>query len=94
MPDTAKWKALHFDVKIDTTESGTRLTFAMSDSNPVKQKGKGFDITYKPWQSYEEMAKAKPVQDSLRLDLEFLNRTVQIIIEESGCLTKAVPASQ
>ena len=90
MPDTVRWKALHFDVKIDTTESRLRLNFAMSDSNSVKQKGKGFNIAYQPWQSYDEMKRAKPVQDSLRLDLEFLNRSVQIIIEEGDCWTKAV----
>ena len=55
----------------------------------------GFKMNYKPWQNYAEMdsANTKPIQDNLRLDLEFLNRTVEIIIEEGGCLTKAIPAS-
>ena len=53
-------------------------------------KAPGFDVTYKPWPSYAEMDSAKPAQDSRRPDLEFLNRTVQIIIEDGGCLTKPV----
>ena len=52
--------------------------------------GQGFTVTYKPWESHEKMAQAKPVQDSLRLDLEFLNRSVQIIIKGGDCWTKSV----
>ena len=69
---------------------------ALNDSLISKQvksdsiwRGQGFAVTYKPWQSHKEMVNAKPVQDSLRLDLEFLNRTVQIIVEEGGdCWTE------
>ena len=92
MPDTARWNTLGFNV-INELETRRRLTFAMSDANPVKQRGKGFDVIYEPWQSYGEMKKNKPVNDGSRpkprhYPLEFLNRTVQIIIEEGGCLTK------
>lgn len=98
-PDTVWWNALHFDVTIDTFKSGQRLTFAMSDSNPIKQQGKGFDVIYEPWQSYGKMKDAKQVNDGTlpkprHHPLEFLNRTVQIIIEEGGCLRNANSDSQ
>ena len=52
----------------------------------------GFDITHETWPSYTDMKNAKIVDDGTpknRLrDLEFLNRTVQIIIEEGGCLQR------
>ena len=54
--------------------------------------GQGFTMTYNPWDSHIQMTDAKLVKDGSlderRRDLEFLNRSVQIIIEEGGCLTK------
>ncbi len=51
-------------------------------------------MIYEPWQSHAKMNEAKLVKDGTlnnrRKGLEFLNRTVQIIIEDGGCLTKAV----
>ena len=76
-PDTLEWK-----------DSSFTVTYA--DSPRVQWKRSHFIVTYKPWQNYDDMEKVKPVQDSLRLDLEFLNRSVQIIIEEGDCWTKSV----
>ena len=57
-------------------------------------EGQGFTVTYNPWESYAKMTEAKLVKDgsldNRRRDLEFLNRTVEIIIEDGGCLTKPV----
>ena len=80
-PDALAWNRSNFTVTYD-------------DSPRVQWEGSNLTVTYKPWENYDEMAKAKPVQDSQRRDLEFLNRSVQIIIEEGGFLKKAVPASQ
>ena len=67
---------------------------AKSDSTGSTWVGEGFKVTYKPWLSHAEMTDAKLVKDgswiARRPSLEFLNRTVEIIIEEGGCLTKAV----
>ena len=56
--------------------------------------GEGFTVTYKRWLSHTEMKDAKLVRDgswmARRPKLEFLNRTVEIIIEDGGCLTMAV----
>lgn len=94
-------KALFYFLMLDDPKSYTQAEckailekrHAKSDST---WDGQDFKMTYKPWQNYAEMdsANTKPIQDNLRLDLEFLNRTVEIIIEEGGCLTKAIPASQ
>jgi len=86
MPDTNAWKKRGVDVTYETR------------SDTIVWKGSKFDVAYKPWQSYGEMETAKPADDSLQRShsLKFLNRTVQIIIEEGGCLTKerdnAVPS--
>ncbi len=74
-PDTLEWK-----------DSSFTVTYA--DSPCVQWKKSHFIVTYKPWQNYDDMVNAKPVQDKKRLDLEFLNRSVQIIIEEGDCWTK------
>ena len=103
-PDSPWWKAWGVTVstknKNQNGESKSRLrhTFAVSDSD-TNQKGKGFDVIYEPWQSYGQMKNKKPAddgsRDSLRYQqLEFLNRTVQIIIEEGGCLRNANSDSQ
>ena len=103
--DSPWWKAWGVTVSTEEvspeknkSESKSRLrhTFAVSDSD-TKHKGKGFDVIYEPWQSYEKMKDAKPADDGSLpkpryYPIEFLNRTAQIIIEESGCLTKEVPA--
>lgn len=52
------------------------------------QEGLAFDVTYRPWQSYEEMTRDKPVNDGLsgsgpRSAIEFLNRGVQIIVKNN-----------
>ena len=75
-PDSLAWKGSDFIVTYD-------------DSPRVQWKGPLFTLTYKPWESYDEMALEKPADDSpsgvLRHPgLEFLNRTVQITIEEGG----------
>ena len=53
-------------------------------------KGKGFTVTYNPWKVHKQMTDAKLVKDgsldNRRRALEFLNRTVQIIVEEGGLL--------
>lgn len=46
----------------------------------------GFDVIYRPWQSYEEMTRHKPINDGLsdgqrRPAVEFLSRAVQIIVK-------------
>ena len=47
--------------------------------------GTNFDVSYKPWESYEEMKPNKPEKgnspQSRQRDIEFRNRSVQIIIE-------------
>ena len=62
------------------------------DSAGVQWEGPHFTVTYKPWESHIQMTEAKLVKDGTldnrRHALEFLNRTVQIIIEDGGCLTK------
>ena len=54
----------------------------------------GYKVIYEPWQTHAKMSEAKTVKDGTlnnrRKNLEFLNRTVQIIIEDGGCLTKEV----
>ena len=103
-PDSSWWKkTLGVTVsteKVSTKnkngklESRLRHTFAVSDSD-TKQKRKGFDVIYEPWQDHEDMTKAKQIKDgsldSRRRGLEFLNRMVEIIIEYGGCLTKEIP---
>ncbi len=104
-PDTLWWKE-SLGVTVSTekvsseevnceSKSCLRHTFSVSVSD-INQKRKGFDVIYEPWQSYGQMKNEKPADDgsldSLRYhQLEFLNRTVQVIIEEGGCLTKEVP---
>ena len=67
---------------------------AKSDSTGSTWVGEGFRVTYKRWLSHTEMTDAKLVRDGFwmarRPKLEFLNRTVEIIIEDGGCLTMAV----
>ena len=75
-PDILAWKGSDFTVTYD-------------DSPRVQWEGPLFTVTYEPWKSSEEMATAKPADDGPPRDpprpgLEFLNRTVQIIIEEGG----------
>lgn len=73
------------------SESRLRHTFSVSDSDTDGQKRKGFDVIYEPWQNHAAMTKAKLIKDgtlnSRRRGLEFLNRMVEIIIEDGGCLT-------
>ena len=69
---------------------GFDVTCEMRPDTTIVWKRTNFDVAHKPWQNHREMVNAKPVQDSLRLDLEFLNRSVQIIIEEGDCWTKSV----
>ena len=77
------------------SESRLRHTFSVSDSDTVGQKRKGFDVIYEPWQNHAAMTEAKLIKDgtlnSRRRGLEFLNRMVEIIIEDGGCLTTEVP---
>ena len=65
-------------------------------------EGTNFDLAYKPWESYNEMDNKKPLKNPLenlqkeegrQLDREFLNRSVQIIIEEVSYRTKTTPES-
>ena len=79
--------------KEDNKSKPLRFTFSVPDSATGEQKQKGFDVIYEPWQNYKDMKTEKPVNDGSRpkprhYSLEFLNRTVQIIIEEGGCPTK------
>ena len=79
--------------KEDNKSKPLRFTFSVPDSATGEQKQKGFDVIYEPWQNYEDMNAKKPVYDGSQpkprhYSLEFLNRTVQIIIEEGGCLRK------
>ena len=66
------------------------MTYEMKPDTTIVWKGPKFDVAYKPWQNYKEMETVKPADDSLpgSHSLKFLNRTVQIIIEDGGCLTK------
>lgn len=52
--------------------------------------GTNFDVSYKPWESYDKMNKEKPLKnppedsknkEDRQLDREYLNRSVRIIIE-------------
>ena len=48
--------------------------------------GLDFDVTYRPWQSYEEMTRYKPINDGpsggqRRAAVEFLSRGVQIMVK-------------
>lgn len=101
-PDSLWWKnswgVTVSTEKVNDESKQLRFTFSVSDSDTGagKQKQKGFDVIYEPWQNHEEMKAAKPADDGSRpkprhYPIEFLNRTVQIIIEEGGCLTKEVP---
>ena len=79
--------------KEDNKSKPLRFTFSVSASDTGEQKQKGFDVIYEPWQNHKDMKTEKPVNDGSRpkprhYSLEFLNRTVQIIIEEGGCPTK------
>lgn len=52
------------------------------------KEGLDFDVTYRPWQSYEEMTRHKPINDGpsggqRRPAVEFLSRAVQIIVKHS-----------
>ena len=80
MPDINAWKEMGFDV-----------TYEERADTTIVWKGPKFDVAYKPWKSYGEMEKTKPANDSLlgSHGLKFLNRTVQIIIEDGGdCWTE------
>ena len=77
----------------DVLDNSSIWKHAESDST-WKVPDSDVTVIYEPWTSPAMMKEAKPVRDSLRLDLEFLNRSVQIIIEEGGCLEEKVPASQ
>ena len=105
-PDSLWWKN-SWGVTVNTekvnneevnseSKSQLRFTFSVSNSATGGQKQKGLDVIYEPWQNHEEMKGTKPTDDGSlpkprHYPLEFLNRTVQIIIEEGGCLTKEVP---
>lgn len=83
-PNTLAWK-----------DSGFTVTY--DDSQRVHWEGPNFTVTYKPWKSYEEMKPDKPMQNpqeggDRQRDLEFLNRSVQIIIEEGSDRTEMMPA--
>lgn len=86
--DSLIWKS----VEPDSNWEGTGFTMTPDDSAGVQWKGPHFIVNYKPWESHIQMTKAKLVKDGTldnrRHALEFLNRTVQIIIEDGGCLTK------
>jgi hypothetical protein len=52
------------------------------------EEGLDFDVTYRPWQSYEEMTRHKPINDGpsggqRRPAVEFLSRAVQIIVKNA-----------
>ena len=76
-----------------TQDSLKKCRDALNDSliwDSVKSdsiwQGKNFVAIYNPWETYGDMAKAKPAEDdssggSRQRDLEFLNRTVQIIVK-------------
>ena len=74
----------------DTSWSGTD-----SDAIFHTWRGTDFDVTYQQWSTYDAMAQAKPAEDgfldSLRQrDLEFLNRSVQIVVDEGDVWTTDV----
>ncbi len=53
-------------------------------------RGLAYDVTYRPWQNYEQMKRARPVNDGTlvgvrRYASEFLNRVVQITVENDAC---------
>ena len=81
MRDTSIWRKMGFDVTYELRQSHTRT---MPDT-VVVWKGQNFDVAYKPWQSYKDMADNKPEKgnspQSRQRDIEFRNRSVQIIIE-------------
>ena len=88
-PDTLAWKGSGFTVTYD-------------DSPRVQWEGSNLTVSYKPWESYNEMNKEKPLKnppensqnkEDRQLDREFLNRSVQIIIEEGNDRTETMPAT-
>ena len=91
MLDTNAWKERGFDLTYET-RSDTIVT--------IVWKGPKFDVVHKPWQSYEEMDRNKPEKNPLensknkedrQLDREFLNRSVQITIEDGSDWTETIP---
>ena len=92
MPDTSVWRKMGFDVTYELRQSHTRT---MPDT-VVVWKGQNFDVAYKPWQSYKDMADNKPEKgnspQSRQRDIEFRNRSVQIIIEEGSDQIETMPA--
>ena len=83
-PDPLAWTGSGFIVNYD-------------DSQRVHWKGPNLTVSYKPWESYDKMNKEKPLKnppensknkEDRQLDREFLNRSVQIIIEEVSYRTK------
>ncbi len=89
MPDTSIWRERGFDVTYATR------------SDTIVWKETNFDVSYKPWKSYSEMDKKKPLKNppensqekgGRQLDREFLNRSVRIIIEEGSDRTEMMPA--
>ena len=90
-PDSTAWKERGFQGTILELADTTRIW-----------KTRNYHVLYKPWPDYKAMAKAKPaddgsVDDWRQPDLEFLNRTAQISIEEvngQGIETPATPAEK
>lgn len=84
VPDTSIWRDMGFDV-----------TYEMRPDTTIVWKRTNFDVAHKPWQSYEEMDGNKPEQgsspQSRQRDIEFRNRSVQIIIEEGSDWTETIP---
>ena len=70
---------------VDPDSMGTTTRNITTGDPDSMGTGPNFNVTYTPWKDPGSMKNNKPAQDSLRLDLEFLNRTVQIIIEEGNC---------
>ncbi len=79
-PDPLAWTGSGFIVNYD-------------DAQRVHWEGPNLTVTYKPWKNYKEMKNNKPLKnppgkEDRQLDREFLNRSVQIIIEEVSYRTK------
>ena len=70
-PNTLLWERSNFNVTYD--------------DSLVQWKGPNLTVSHRPWEKYEKMENNKPMKNpnkDRQLDLEFLNRSVQIIIEE------------
>ena len=70
-------------------QPGKLCTRETNDCNSLRLKSKHFDVIYSPWHSYKKMIDARPADDgtlsSRRQKAEFLNRVVQIVVNNDVC---------